>query len=197
MKSYFYNLEAFTLIIAALLFAIPVYAQAAEIEGQLEVLHTDDFENPSNSGYVFYLRVGQQRYELQSDEQLPLVTSGTPAKVKGRIEGNKIIVENFALKGDEFEKLGAGLGSQAKETSEKAGLSKMYLTGAAIVIVIFLLYIILKRRARAGSLKQDAALRNYIAANLRKGYPKQQIRNALLKDGYTNQEIEEAFRRVR
>ena len=197
MKSYFHNLKAFTLIIAALLFAIPVNAQAAEIEGQLEVLHIDDFENPSNSGYVFYLRVGQQRYELQSDKQLPLFTSGTPAKVKGRIEGNKIIVENFALKDDKFEEFGTGLETQAKETPEKAGLSKMYLTGAAIVIAIFLLYIILKRRARAGSLKQDAALRNYIATNLRKGYAKQQIRNALLKDGYSNQEIEEAFRRAR
>ena len=39
-----------------------------------------------------------------------------------------------------------------------------------------------------------SALRTYATTNLRKGYSKEQIRNALVKNNYDNKEIEEAFR---
>jgi len=40
-------------------------------------------------------------------------------------------------------------------------------------------------------------MREYIQTNLRRGYKKEGIRNALIKIGYNNEEIEEAFRRLR
>ena len=68
-----------------------------EIEGELEVYHSDDFEDPENSRFDFYLISGDKRYLLESDKQLPVVLSGTLAKVKGKILDNKILVEYFEL----------------------------------------------------------------------------------------------------
>ncbi len=39
-------------------------------------------------------------------------------------------------------------------------------------------------------------LRKYITTNLKRGYSKEQIRNALIKAGWNSQEVEEAFLRL-
>ena len=44
---------------------------------------------------------------------------------------------------------------------------------------------------------KSEALKNYVAANLKKGFKQEQIRNALIKNNYNNQEIEEAFKGIR
>ena len=42
-----------------------------------------------------------------------------------------------------------------------------------------------------------SALRTYVTTNLRKGYIKEQIRNALIKNNYNNKEIKEAFKGIK
>ena len=44
---------------------------------------------------------------------------------------------------------------------------------------------------------KSEALKNYAAANLKKGFKQEQIKNALIKNNYNNQEIEEAFKGIR
>ncbi|MEK6983965.1 MAG: hypothetical protein AABX33_05305 [Nanoarchaeota archaeon] len=67
-------------------------------------------------------------------------------------------------------------------------------------VILFLAYIELNRKKSHAELmqhlsKQNAlALRNYIMANSRKGYGKDQLRNVLLKNNYTKDEINEAFK---
>ena len=42
-----------------------------------------------------------------------------------------------------------------------------------------------------------AALRNYVTTNLRKGYTKEQIKNAMIKNNYNNEDVDEAFKRIK
>ncbi|MEK6967245.1 MAG: hypothetical protein AABX51_01290 [Nanoarchaeota archaeon] len=61
-----------------------------------------------------------------------------------------------------------------------------YIAGLLLLVLAILLSVRFRKKANP--------LRNYVAANLKKGYTKEQIRNALLKNGYSNKEIEKAFR---
>ena len=73
------------------------------LEGELEVDHID-FENPEDSKYLFYLiSEDNTRYELIYNKELPVVMSGTQAIVKGKIQNNKILLENLIIKESGFD----------------------------------------------------------------------------------------------
>ena len=82
-------------------------------------------------------------------------------------------------------------------------LNWIYFSIPLIVVVVFLTYFKVKRnRGRAEMINQKRqqnayALRSYVIVNLRKGYTKEQIRNALIKNNYTDKEIEEAFKGIK
>lgn len=180
-------------------------SEIADLTGELEILHADDFEHPENSKYIFYLVTDSQRYELVSEKQLPVVVSGTQANVKGRLHEGKIMVEEFNVQPastalSEEEQL-----ILEEESGAKSKLNLIWLyAGAPIAIILALLvYIELKRKKDHSQLIQQKkqhnmlVLRNYVASNLRKGYTKEQIRNALVRYNYSKEEIEEAFRGIR
>lgn len=69
-----------------------------------------------------------------------------------------------------------------------------------LVIVIIIIFLELDRLKYHKNLKENyrieksSELKNYIVRELRKGYTKEQIRNTLIKSGWSNKEIEEAFK---
>ena len=83
---------------------------------------------------------------------------------------------------------------------QEINLVWMYVALPIILIVGYLTYVEIKRKKEHQYMMQNQRkqntdlLRNYVTANLRKGYNKEQIKNALVKSGYNNQIIEEAFR---
>ena len=203
------------LILFTLIFTIPAHAQQpnefVDLTGQLEVLHADDFQHPENSRYIFYLNVDGQRYELVSNKELPVVVSGTKANVKGRLQDGKIIVESFnvkpnapALSQEEAAIIAAGEQENSVEPETRSfGIKWPYIIAPLALIVLFLGYLEIKRLQDHNQLTQKRALqksgelRNYAITNLRKGYSKEQIRNALVKNNYTNQEIEGVFKGIK
>jgi len=66
----------------------PTVSDYKEMEGYLEVWHTDDFENPTNSKYTYYLYSNGQRYEIASTEDLNYRLSGAKVKIKGQFSGS-------------------------------------------------------------------------------------------------------------
>lgn len=78
--------------------------EEVEIEGTLEVLHVDDFVNYGGSKYLHFLRVGEKRISLHSDQDLlgimPVI-SGSTVRTKGAKLDNKLISkgtpENFKV----------------------------------------------------------------------------------------------------
>lgn len=66
---------------------------AGEITGELEVIHKDDFKNPENSKYIFYLRRGNERYELGDETRFPVMKSGAQVSINGQISGKKINIK--------------------------------------------------------------------------------------------------------
>lgn len=204
-----------------------------EIEGELEVIHADDFNNPQNSKFIFYLRSGEKRYELKYDKQLPVMLSGTLVKVTGKVIGNKIFIDSSSTKPFEIIQKSdyeskSGLGNTTSKASEqktsqlaegsqqkakieqseiiespKRNLNWLYIVAPILLIFGFLAYIeVNRKKAHIDLIRQHKeqsiiSLRNYVTTNLRKGYSKKQIRNALVKNNYNNQEIEEAFSGLR
>jgi len=89
------------------------------------------------------------------------------------------------------------------DSQQKISLNWIYLSLPILLVIIFLMYHEISRkgiyREMMNLRKQHniTALRNYAATTLRKGYTKQQIRNALVKNNYSKEEIEEAFRGIR
>ena len=163
------------------------------MEGELEVIHADDFENPQNSRYFFYLNTGRQRYELESFQKIPPVRSGVPISVRGKLVGDKIIVEEMSVKPDVGQ---AGIvpneiSLQKFETKPKVNLKFAYAGIALIVLVIAISLVHYRNKTGASN------IRNYIIANLKKGYSKEQIRKALSKSGYSIKEIDESFRGIK
>ena len=57
--------------------------QRGKFEGTLEVLHSDDFKNPQNSKFIFYLKTSKSNYKLFSGKELPVVLSRTKVSVNG------------------------------------------------------------------------------------------------------------------
>jgi len=168
--------------------------QSETIEGQLEVIHTEDFENPENSKYFFYLNTGTKRYELVSEKSIPTVRSGTRISVTGKLLGNKLAVEDMALKPE------LGQTSLVKEITlnefeKKPGLRLNWLyvaVGVLVSVITFSLFHFYNRNKG-----NKSKLKNYVLANLKKDYSKKQIRDALSRNGYSAKDIEEAFKGIR
>ena len=89
----------------------------------------------------------------------------------------------------------------SEQTSKEFGW--LYVAAPAVLVVLFLGYLEIKRLKEHAQMIQKHAsiknneLKNYVMTNLRKGYTKDQIRNALAKNSYNKQEIEEAFREIK
>ncbi|MBI3035536.1 hypothetical protein HYY71_04380 [Candidatus Woesearchaeota archaeon] len=72
-----------------------------------------------------------------------------------------------------------------------------------LLVLGFLAYVEIKRKKEHIELMQKIRqqnmleLRNYVIINLRRGFGKEQIRQALLQNKYTQQEIEEAFKGIK
>ena len=210
------------LIFAAIILNLIVLSSAAsaqnfdshiDLNGKLEVLHADDFQHPENSKYIFYLNVDGKRYELQSGKQLPVVLSGTLANVKGKIDGNKIIVDSLAIQ-QTVNNAAPALSVQEQQVlNENPKENKNILSGLKlswhygiiplIGILAFLAYVETKRKIDHARLlvkhrdNKAELLRNYIQNYLKKGYSKEQIRNALVKYSYAPNDIEEAFKEIK
>ena len=168
--------------------------ESASLEGKLEVIHSDDFENPQNSRYFFYLNTGSGRYELESAEQLPVVRSGVPVLATGKITGNKIILESLSLKPEE-KKLG-----QVKSSEKYFNFEWAYIILPLALIFGLLVFVEVKRQKdhqnllEKKNLHDSVALKQYVNSSLSKGFSKDNIRNALLKNSYKQKEIEDAFK---
>ena len=78
-----------------------------------------------------------------------------------------------------------------------------YISGPIALILGLLAYIEVKRKKDHARLmikqrnNNAEALKNYVEKYIKKGYSKEQIRNALIKYNYNNQEIEEAFKGIK
>lgn len=91
-----------------------------------------------------------------------------------------------------------------QQNTDDGGFNWAYIgIGVVALTLVFLAYLEFNRAKGHRKLGQQsknqsaAALRNYVLTNLRRGYAKEQIRNALIKNSYSNQEIEEAFGEIR
>ncbi len=67
-----------------------------EFEGPIETWHVDDFEDPENSYFRFYLFIDNKKYQLFSSPELPVLQSGTPIKVKGIALDDALVVVAFS-----------------------------------------------------------------------------------------------------
>ena len=82
-------------------------------------------------------------------------------------------------------------------------LNWIYFSLPILVTIGLLTYIEVERKKKHIGLMQEKRgynivdLGNYVSTNLRNGYSKEQIKNALIKNNYNNQEIEEAFERIK
>lgn len=140
--------------------------QAADgIQGELNVIHTDDFEHPENSKFLFYLRSGNKTYEIQSDKQLPVVLSGTLVKVNGKVEGDKIVVDKSTARPFEIVKPAPEaaqpeaeqLELPTKEETKKFefNINYMYIALLVLFIIGFIIYLkINKSNANKQLMKQ-------------------------------------------
>ena len=72
-----------------------------------------------------------------------------------------------------------------------------YLSFLPVIIIILILGFYFMRFKIYGKRRTKADLRNYITDNLKKGYGKEQIKNALIKNNYNPQEIDEGFKELR
>ena len=87
-----------------------------------------------------------------------------------------------------------------EEEKEKLNLNWVYIALPLVLIFGMLVFIEMKRKKdHRGLMSQKKqyntdSIRNYVSTNLRKGFSKEQIRNALIKNNYNNEEIGEAFR---
>ncbi len=97
----------------------------------------------------------------------------------------------------------SGSASETQTAQKKFNLSWIYLAAPVILIIGFLSFMEFNRvnahKELRGQLNQNKtlSLKNYIMANLRKGFNREQIRNALIKNHYNYNEIEEAFRGIK
>ena len=149
------------------------------IEGKLGVVYD------SKTGYIFYLKSGNDIYKLESSQALPVSWDANDVIVQGRILENNIIVESMSLK--------------PADTSTQSQVNKNNLTWISVIIygaliTVILISLLLYRIIRRGSTNN---LRLYIIDNLKKGFSKEQIRKALIKANYSSKEIVEAFKGMR
>lgn len=89
-----------------------------------------------------------------------------------------------------------------EQEESSANLNWVYIAALAVAVVGLFAYVEIERKKGHKDLHQQrqqqntSVLRSYAIANLRKGYSKEQIRNALAKNNYREKEIEEALRGV-
>ena len=123
-------------------------------------------------------------------------------------QGGKIPFESLVQKDakgprapfeDLAEKHALSLEGSAKQTN----FSWLYVAFPIFIVVGMLTYIEVKRKkdhiklmSQTKQYKVDS-LKNYVQNNLRKGYGREDIRSALIKNNYNSQEIEEAFKGMR
>jgi hypothetical protein len=70
-------------------------------EGYLEVVAVDDFENPENSRYVYYLNTDSNKYELFSDHELPALSS-VRVSINGLALSDKLAVNQLEINDDSY-----------------------------------------------------------------------------------------------
>lgn len=91
----------------------------------------------------------------------------------------------------------------AQEQRNSLKLSWLYVLFPVVIAALFIGYHEFDRKKwhiefNAHKRQQSAmALRSYVASNLKKGFKREQIRNALAKNNYNNHEIEEAFKGIK
>ncbi len=79
-------------------------------------------------------------------------------------------------------------------------VSWFYVAAPLGLILLFLAVVEVKRKTDHLRLlswhrsNKDEALKTYVSTNLKKGFSKEQIRSALIKNNYNQKEVEEAFK---
>jgi len=81
--------------------------QEQTFQGTLSVFHVDDFENPENSKFYYFLQSEGKNYRLISQDEFPHLISGAQVEVRGKLIDNKIFVED--INQDSFEVLNPGI----------------------------------------------------------------------------------------
>ncbi|MDC7708640.1 NEW3 domain-containing protein [Vogesella indigofera] len=65
-----------------------------ELEGELEVLHEDDFKNKKSRTRHFLNSKSGERYELKAKGRFPHLLSGSKIRVKGTQDGNQLALDS-------------------------------------------------------------------------------------------------------
>lgn len=116
-------------------------------------------------------------------------------------KGPQVPFESLAQNNNRAEN--AAKESNVEEAAKNPSLSWLYVAFPIFIVAGMLTYIEVRRKndhiklmSQTKQYKTDS-LRNYVMTNLKKGYGKEQIRDALVKNNYNNQEIQDAFRGIR
>ncbi len=70
--------------------------QKVTIKGIMEVLHEDDFKNPKNSKFRYWLRSGAKRYSFSPAGEAPPISSGSVVSVSGYKIGETVVASGDA-----------------------------------------------------------------------------------------------------
>ena len=76
--------------------------QPVKLSGKLEVLHIDDFEQPQNSRFEYFLKSGAKRLNFYPAAESPSLISGATVQVQGYQIGDKVVA---GLGGETFQVL--------------------------------------------------------------------------------------------
>jgi M6 family metalloprotease-like protein len=74
----------------------PYLEKEAALKGPVTVVHKDDFKNPKNSSFEFYLRVGPTNYRLALTQSLPVARSGAVVTANAYTVGQVAVVKRGA-----------------------------------------------------------------------------------------------------
>ena len=166
--------------------------KSMEVIGVLEVYHSDNFDNPQNSRGYYTLRTeDDKRYSLIPFGTFPNAKSGYTLKVTGKFAGGSIVAERTEIVNTPEEISEPNKSGGYPFYDWLNGLGILWVYGLSIITIIFIVLMYIRKsngKMRALDLQQ------YIKSNLKKGFSKEKIRNALIKNNYKNHEIEEAFR---
>ncbi len=167
-----------------------------KINGYFIAIIIDDFEHPENSRAETYLDVEGKKYYLT----IVNPTNARPGDfvhVKGIMIGDRIIAEEVIktdekpVKVNENQQIEQSKQSLYKYRNKIPNVSLVL----ALIIIILLLLKLSKRKTKLDDI--DSELDSYIKDSLKKGFTKQQIRKALMKNDYTTSEIDKAFKEAK
>ncbi|MBI1934828.1 hypothetical protein HYS31_00150 [Candidatus Woesearchaeota archaeon] len=180
-----------------------VNAQPGYFTGELEVLQ---YDSSTGSGYLYYLKTSDSRYKIESNGQLPPFTSGSLVTLRGTIQGNTIFVDasdsqsaQIVSQDIKFKDLPVS-GPASSESASKIKFTWLYFTFPVFVLLGFFLYHEIERKKGHSDIREQkrqhllSGLRNYAASNIKKGYKKEQIKDALIKNNYSENDVDEAFK---